>query len=79
MSPITTPSGKATFDVNSTRLNDWPVRRSYKDPSITVQFFYLEGSEWFRYDDYSLTLMRDVLKSQRTCTALHTDFGEFSV
>eukprot|EP00966_Prymnesium_polylepis_P051087 1182512-Prymnesium_polylepis.1 len=36
MSPITTPSGKAKFDVHSLRLNDWPVRRSYKDPSIAV-------------------------------------------
>jgi hypothetical protein len=79
MSPITTHSGKAKFNVHSMRLNDWPVRRSYKDPSIAVKFFYLEGHEWFQYDDYSSTLMRDVLKSQRTCTALHTDFGEFSV
>ena len=78
-SPFSTPSGKANFDVALMRLNAWPVRRSYKDPSIAVKFFYLEGPEWVQYDDYSTTLMRDVLKSQRTSTTLHTDFGDFAV
>eukprot|EP00966_Prymnesium_polylepis_P022331 514048-Prymnesium_polylepis.1 len=72
-------TGTAKFDLHSMTLDGHNVRRSYNDPSIAVEFFYLEGPEWVKYDGYSSTLMRDVLKAGRTCTVLYTHVGRFLI